>query len=107
MTQALVLVYFDTAKEAVIHPRRAEFPDCDGCVTARFGQSERVMAYGNGRLSEPESRYTTTEKEELAITYLYEEFRHFLLDRLVTVYTDHRMFCWPLLLQSFNNRLVG
>jgi len=106
MTQAPVLVHFDTAKEAEIHPDASNFAIGTVVLQRDSENRERVVAYASRRLSGPECRYTTTEREALAIIYSCEKFRHFLLGRLVTVYTDHHSLCWLMSLQTPNSRLV-
>ncbi|GJT37881.1 reverse transcriptase domain-containing protein [Tanacetum coccineum] len=65
-------------------------------------------------MNEAESRYTTTEKEMLAVVYAFEKFRSYLVMNKCTVYTDHsvlkylfakkdskaRLLRWVLLLQE-------
>ncbi|GJZ04560.1 reverse transcriptase domain-containing protein [Tanacetum coccineum] len=69
---------------------------------------------------EAESRYTTTEKEMLAVVYAFEKFRSYLVMNKCTVYTDYsalkylfakkdskaRLLRWVLLLQEFNFDVV-
>ncbi|GJT23792.1 reverse transcriptase domain-containing protein [Tanacetum coccineum] len=71
-------------------------------------------------MNEAESRYTTTEKEMLAVVYAFEKFRSYLVMNKCTVYTDHsalkylfakkdskaRLLRWVLLLQEFDFDVV-
>ncbi|GJU10824.1 reverse transcriptase domain-containing protein [Tanacetum coccineum] len=75
----------------------------------------RPIHYASKTMNEAESRYTTTEKEMLAVVYAFEKFRSYLVMNKCTVYTDHsalkylfakkdskaRLLRWVLLLQEF------
>ncbi|GJR71874.1 reverse transcriptase domain-containing protein [Tanacetum coccineum] len=74
----------------------------------------RPIHYASKTMNEAESRYTTTEKEMLAVVYAFEKFRSYLVMNKCTVYTDHsalkylfakkdskaRLLRWVLLLQD-------
>ncbi|GJT09562.1 reverse transcriptase domain-containing protein [Tanacetum coccineum] len=49
----------------------------------------RPIHYASKTMIEAESRYTTTEKEMLAVVYAFEKFRSYLVMNKCTVYTDH------------------
>ncbi|GJR53581.1 reverse transcriptase domain-containing protein [Tanacetum coccineum] len=80
----------------------------------------RPIHYASKTLNEAESRYTTTEKEMLAVVYAFEKFRSYLVMNKCTVYTDHsalkylfakkdskaRLLRWVLLLQEFDFDVV-
>jgi hypothetical protein len=71
-------------------------------------------------MSPAERKYTTMEREALAVIYSYKKFRHYLLGYKVIFYTDHyslkylvnepdlsgRIVRWILLLQEFNYEVV-
>ncbi|GJT15500.1 reverse transcriptase domain-containing protein [Tanacetum coccineum] len=80
----------------------------------------RPIHYASKTMNEAESRYTTTEKEMLAMVYAFEKFRSYLVMNKCTVYTDHsalkylfakkdskaRLLRWVLLLQEFDFDVV-
>ena len=82
-------------------------PDADG--------SDRPVAYFSRKLLPREERYSTIEKECLAIKLGVQAFQVYLIGRTFTIQTDHRslawldrmkdanarLTCWSLLLQSY------
>ncbi|GJS71729.1 reverse transcriptase domain-containing protein [Tanacetum coccineum] len=80
----------------------------------------RPIHYASKTMNKAESRYTTTEKEMLAVVYAFEKFRSYLVMNKCTVYTDHsalkylfakkdskaRLLRWVLLLQEFDFDVV-
>ncbi|GKC16577.1 reverse transcriptase domain-containing protein [Tanacetum coccineum] len=65
----------------------------------------RPIHYASKTMNEAESRYTTTEKEMLAVVYAFEKFRSYLVMNKCTVYTDHSALKY-LLLQEFEFDVV-
>ncbi|GJS15957.1 reverse transcriptase domain-containing protein [Tanacetum coccineum] len=86
----------------------------------RLEKHFRPIHYASKIMNEAESRYTTTEKEMLAVVYAFEKFRSYLVMNKCTVYTDHsvlkylfakkdskaRLLRWVLLLQVFDFDVV-
>ncbi|GJV04493.1 reverse transcriptase domain-containing protein [Tanacetum coccineum] len=72
--------------------------------------------YASKTMTEAQARYTTTEKELLAVVYAFKKFRPYLVLSKSIVYTDHsalkyllakqdakpRLLWWILLLQEFD-----
>ena len=75
-----------------------------------------MIYYASRTLSEAQLNYATTEKEMLAVIFVFDKFRSYLLGSKVVVYTDHaalrylmnkkdskpRLIRWVLLLQEFD-----
>ncbi|GJX05989.1 reverse transcriptase domain-containing protein [Tanacetum coccineum] len=92
----------------------------DFAVGAFLGQRKnkyfQPIHYASKTLSDAQTHYTTTEKELLAVVYVFEKFRSYLVLSKKIVYTDHsalkylfskkdakpRLLRWILLLQEFN-----
>ena len=78
------------------------------------------MYYASRQMSPTERKYTTTEREALAVVYACKKFRHYLLGYRIMFHTDHdslkylvnkpdlsgRIAKWILLLQEFNYEVV-
>nr|GFB53398.1 DNA-directed DNA polymerase [Tanacetum cinerariifolium] len=72
-------------------------------------------------MNQAETNYTTTEKEMLAVVYVFEKFRSYLIMNKSIVYTDHsalkylfakkdakaRLLRWILLLQEFDFKVIN
>ena len=79
-------------------------------------KQECPVYYASRQMSTAEKKYTTTEREALAVVYARKKFRHYLLGYRVIFHTDHdslkylvnkpdlsgRIARWILLLQEFN-----
>ncbi|GKA77920.1 reverse transcriptase domain-containing protein [Tanacetum coccineum] len=96
----------------------------DFAIGAVLGQRHekhfKPIHYASKTMTEAESRYTTTEKEMLAVVYAFEKFRSYLILNKSIVYTDHsalkylfakkdskaRLLRWVLLLQEFDFNVI-
>ncbi|GJZ29293.1 reverse transcriptase domain-containing protein [Tanacetum coccineum] len=96
----------------------------DFAISAVLGQRHekhfKPIHYASKTIIEAESRYTTTEKEMLAMVYAFEKFWSFLMLNKNIVYTDHsalkylfakkdskaRLLRWVLLLQEFDFNVI-
>ena len=107
-----LLAYPDFNKPFVIHTDAS-----DRQLGAVISQDEKPIAFYSRKLSPAQTRYTTTERELLAIVETLKEFRNILLGQKITVYTDHenltykqfntnRVMRWRLLLEEFGPELV-
>ncbi|GJS78828.1 reverse transcriptase domain-containing protein [Tanacetum coccineum] len=86
----------------------------------RIEKHFRPIHYASKTMTEAESKYTTTEKEMLAVVYAFEKFWSFLIMNKSIVYTDHsalkylfakkdakaRLLKWVLLLQEFDFKVI-
>ena len=91
---------------------------CVSAILWQYGEkkSERPIHFASRQMSEAEKKYTTTEREALAVVYACKKFRHYLLGYKVIFHTDHnslkhlvnkadlsgRVARWILLLQEFD-----
>nr|GFB16317.1 reverse transcriptase domain-containing protein [Tanacetum cinerariifolium] len=96
----------------------------DFAIGAVLGQRQdkhfRPIHYASKTMTEAESKYTTTEKEMLAVVYAFEKFQSYLILNKSIVYTDHsalkylfqkkdskvRLLRWVLLLKEFTFKVI-
>ena len=126
---------FQTLKAMLLSTPVLAYPDplkhfiltCDasdtavGCVLGQVDDDnkEHVIAYGGKALSADEKKFTTTEKECLAVLYGINAYRPYLAHSKFTVVTDHkalvwlqsakhtgRLERWALKLQEYNCKIV-
>ena len=57
---------------------------------AVISQNNKPIAFYSRKLNPAQTRYTTTEKELLAIVETLKEFKNILLGYIIRVYTDHK-----------------
>nr|GFB76810.1 reverse transcriptase domain-containing protein [Tanacetum cinerariifolium] len=83
----------------------------------RVEKNFRPIHYASKTMNQAETNYTTTEKEMLAVVYVFEKFRSYLI---IIVYTNHsalkylfakkdakaRLLRWILLLQEFDFKVI-
>ena len=92
----------------------------DHAIGAVLGQRKEnklhVIYHARRTLSEAQLNYATIENEMLAVIFVFDKFRSYLLGSKVVVYTDHaslrylmnkkeskpRLIRWVLLLQEFD-----
>ena len=67
---------------------------------------EHPIAFWSRKFLPREERYSTIEKECLAIKIGIEAFRVYLLGRPFTIETDYRSLIWMERLKTTNNRLA-
>jgi hypothetical protein len=95
---------------------------CLGSILWQFDteKREKPVYYASRQMSLAERKYSTTEREALAVVYSCKKFRHYLLGYKVIFHTDHdslkylvnkpdlsgRIARWILLLQEFNYEVV-
>nr|GEV20267.1 reverse transcriptase domain-containing protein [Tanacetum cinerariifolium] len=86
----------------------------------RHEKNFRPIHYASKTITDAESKYTTTEKEMLAVVYAFEKFWSYLIMNKSIVHTDHfalkylfakkdakaRLLWWVLLLQEFNFKVL-
>nr|GEU74491.1 reverse transcriptase domain-containing protein [Tanacetum cinerariifolium] len=80
----------------------------------------RPIHYASKTMTQAETNYTITEKEMLAVVYVFEKFRSYLIMNKSIVYTDHsalkylfakkdakaRLLRWILQLQEFDFKVI-
>ena len=67
-----------------------------GATLSQLGDddNQHPIAYAGRKLKPRETRYSTTEKECLAVVCALKFFEHYLYGQLFTAVTDHRPLTW-------------
>ncbi|GKF03475.1 reverse transcriptase domain-containing protein [Tanacetum coccineum] len=120
LTEAPVLIALDLGL-----PFELMWDASDFAIGAVLGQRHekhfRPIHYASKTMNEPESHYTTTEKEMLAMVYAFKKLRSYLILNKSIVYTDYstlkylfakkdskaRLLWWVLLLQEFKFKVIN
>uniref|UniRef100_A0A9J7ZIR3 Gypsy retrotransposon integrase-like protein 1 n=1 Tax=Cyprinus carpio carpio TaxID=630221 RepID=A0A9J7ZIR3_CYPCA len=67
---------------------------------------ERPVLFLSRKLFERERKYSTIEKEGLAIKWAVDSLRYYLLGREFTLRSDHRALKWMQTMQNSNSRIL-
>lgn len=112
---------FETCKKLLTNAPLLQFPDFDKpfvlttdasnfAIGAVLSQgpigSDKPVAYASRTLSDTESRYSTIEKELLAVIWAVKHFRPYLYGKKFIIYTDHRPLAWLYSLKEPNSKLT-
>jgi len=94
LTTTPILIYPDFTRKFYLYMNASNTGL--GAVLAQKDQDgkERVVAYASVTLKPAETRYSTTEKEDLAVVWAIRQFRHYLLGPLFEIVTDHNALRW-------------
>jgi hypothetical protein len=116
-----ILVFPNWSKEFSVHVDASSI--ALGAVLAQQGAGEidHPIAFASRKLYTYERNYTTTEREGLAMVYVLQNFRHYLMEGHFKMFIDHsslkylvnklvlgeRICIWILLFQEYEFDIVG
>lgn len=105
LTNAPLLQFPDFSKPFVLTTDASNF--ALGAVLSQgpIG-SDKPIAYASRTLNDAETRYSTIEKELLAIVWATKHFRPYLYGKKFTIYTDHRPLAWLNSIKEPNSKLT-
>ena len=112
VSRETLLAYPDFTKPFEVHTDASDYQ-----LGSVISQNGRPVAFYSRKLNPAQTRYTTTEKELLAIVETLKEFKNILLGQEITVYTDHknltykthnstRVMRWRLTIEEFGPTLI-
>ena len=112
LSKETLLRYPDFSKEFEIHTDASQSQ-----IGAVIAQADKPIAFYSRRLTDCQTRYTTTERELLAIVETLKEFRNILLGQKIVIHTDHknltydsfntdRVMKWRLILEEYGPELI-
>ena len=105
LTNPPILAYPDPDTEFLLFTDASEFGI--GAVLGQIqNKKEVVIAYSSRHLNEAELKYSTVEKECLALIDAIKRFRSYVLGRHFTLITDHRPLEWLRKVKDNNKRLI-
>ena len=85
MSKETLLTYPDFSKEFHIYTDASDLQ-----LGAVIMQDGKPIAYYSRKLTDCQTRYTTTERELLAIVETLKEYRNILLGQKLVIHTDHK-----------------
>ena len=97
LSKETLLMYPDFNQPFDIHTDASDVQ-----LGAVISQQGKPIAFYTRKLNPAQTRYTTTERELLAIVETLKEFRNILLGQKLTIYTDHKNLCY----KNFNTNRV-
>jgi hypothetical protein len=102
MVIAPILVFPDWTKEFRVHVNVSSISLGVVLSQPRGGDIDHPLSFSSRKLSTTEINYITTEQEGLAMVYVLQKFRHYLLGGHLKMFTDHSVMKYLV-----NNPLFG
>ncbi|KAI9551163.1 hypothetical protein GHT06_006378 [Daphnia sinensis] len=94
-----ILIYPDFSKEFLIYTDASNYGL--GAVLSQMKDGkDQPIAYASRHLNKGEIKYSTIEKEAVAVVFGIKRFRHYLQDQPFIIVSDHRPLQW---LQTFKD----
>lgn len=112
---------FEKCKELLVNAPILQYPDMNKrfilttdasevAIGAVLSQgpigSDKPIAYASRTLTNTERKYSTIERELLAVKEFTKHFRPYLYGRTFDIYTDHRPLVWLYQLKEPNSKLT-
>ena len=95
LTNAPILAYPDYSSDYILYTDASS--EAIGMVLSQVQEGkERVISYGGKKISQSEKRFSTTERECLAVIVSLKHFETYLRGVHVTIVTDHAALKWIL-----------
>jgi hypothetical protein len=112
LAREVVLAYPDFSVPFEIYTDTSKYQ-----IGSVITQKDKPLAFYSRKLTNPQTRYTVTELELLAIVETLREYKCILLGHLITIYTDHknltfsnfttdRVTRWRLIVEEYGPKIV-
>jgi hypothetical protein len=85
LAHKVVLPYLDFSVPFEIYTNASKYQ-----IGSVITQNDKPLAFYSRKLTDPQTRYTITELELLAIAETFREYKCIFLGHLVTIYTNHK-----------------
>ena len=105
ISSSQVLIYPDFQKPFILTTDASKFVIGAVLSQGQIGK-DKPIAFASRTLSKSEERYSTIEKELLAIDWACKYFRPYLFGRKFTLYTDHKPLTYALNLKDPHSKLI-
>lgn len=100
-----ILTYPDFSKEFILTTDASNI--AIGAVLSQGNVGhDKPICYASRTLTDTEQKYSTIEKELLAIVWATKYFRPYLFGRKFKIYTDHRPLTWLFSIKEPNSKLI-
>ncbi|XP_020294887.1 uncharacterized protein LOC109860298 [Pseudomyrmex gracilis] len=105
LTSQPILSYPDWTKPFILTTDASN--DAIGAILSQgeIGK-DKPLAFASRTLNKAETRYSTTEKELLAIVWATKHFRQYLFGKQFKIVTDHKPLIWLMNVKDSNSRLM-
>lgn len=112
---------FNLLKQHLLNAPILQFPDWElpfilttdassvalGAVLSQISEGrDHPITFASRTLSDTEQRYSTIEKELLAIVYACNHFKPYLYGKKFLIHTDHKPLIWLFTMKNTNARLM-
>lgn len=105
LSSSQILIYPDFQKPFILTTDASKFAIGAVLSQGQIGK-DKPIAFASRTLSKSEERYSTIEKELLAIDWACKYFRPYLFGRKFTLYTDHKPLTYALNLKDPHSKLI-
>jgi hypothetical protein len=105
LTSAPCLAHYDPSLPSIVHCDSSGYGTESVLLQVGEDKLARPVAYASRTFTDVESRYSTTEKELLALIYAARRFRCYLFRRPFVVRTDHHSLCFVRNMKDPSSRL--
>lgn len=105
LTSNDILIYPDFSKPFILTTDASNYA-IGACLSQGKVGQDRPISFASRTLNKTEERYSTIEKELLAINWAIKHYRAYLWGRKFKLYTDHKPLTYIFNLKTPNSKLI-